>query len=697
MAKKRRNEKKSLRGHREGNVIRWREITEKKLVRIGPDGKRLYRKPDAPPINTFDKNWLSSYLLDSNVSGPPKLGTTPPPNNVVYFDRNKKQKPVAKAGNEAEVVHTTNPSSVPKNKIGTKHGWLHDKALAVYEFRNWSNITKTIGGNSCGSEVWMKNEEGKLESVSLNKQRKRSVMGHKKLRFKKPPSLVDNPFINKPESGGYAANDAPSKPLDRKFWDLSAKHEPKAPSGIPISEFVTGKYKPQTKETAVVYTTADNVRRDWGKAKDYSEAVAGNSSDRLEKAKKDWMNKTHGTVQWFINHVEPMHWPAYITNFVTWKNDGPIVNSGTIREAMAKPETENLLLHAMLQAHEDEWRDMDRKIADLSQEVNLLRQELEYEKQAARLIEYQLAQQVGDLDTVEEIKKELGDDVPVGKSKSPQEDADEMLRNFRMYQAFSRVYGPEHAFARFVYGDPRLGEVMRAHADMRAKERMELFEEREALRRIAANVKARVVNSGFIRYPEIRNFREKAALYRIKHKVQAVTRREYERWWELRLKNNGSTYYSRLKLKRLEHDINLFRKWGKKTTPLNRKKPVNYQEVINKIVGVRSVEYSSPSLVMHFSELGFKHKKYMNEKFAKFYLSQTWKGKAVKAINSVISVLNTEVNPFARKRAAEERRRVAIARAERRKAKIQRKKSGELAIKHAEQKLHARGFVIVDR
>lgn len=669
MAKKGKgNKAKSLRGHVEQNVLRFRE--KKELIRVDRDGNPINKNL---PYNVMNKAWL----LDEAFRAPPVDHTkTPPPDNVTSITSGNKEKPkvnkpVSKSGNEAEKIqhNTTNGTNT--------HGWLHDKALAASEFKHWSRVSKELGRNCV--ELWTKDDKGKLHSDSLDLQRKRSKDGHNRLKFDKPPSTVENPFLKKPEHGGYAT-DAQARPvtvhnqqnrkLDRKFWDMSAKHVPKAPSGMPISEFVTGRYKPP--EKAVVYTTPPPTpTRDWRASND-----SHYRAEPIVTTASEWARKTKASVQWFINHVEVQNWPTHIHNFVRWVADGPVPNTGAINKAASHPETELILMRNLNDGLQKDWHMLDQALLDSQSEANLLRQELHATRNEVKLLEFELAHHTGDTESIAEISKELN----IVEPKPPQvpDDADTMLRELRMYQAFERVYGPEHAFARFVYKDPTLGQVMREHADRQAAHRLYLFEERQALRRIAANVKQRMDNSGGVKYPEIKRFRECAALYRIKNNVKTGLKADYHRWWEVR--SNSSLYYSRLKYQRLEKDVNLFRKWGKKATQFNRKKPVNYQQVINSVVGVRSVEYSAPHLVYHFKELGFTHKKYMNEKVAKYYLSQTWKGSVVKSVNKFVDFLNTEVSPMARKRNKEEAIARRNAKAESRKLREERK-AKELARK----------------
>lgn len=489
--KKQRTKSKSARGHVEGNVIRLK--LKQELVRVDKNGDPI--QDNHIPLNVMSKNWLSNQLLDPSVSGPPKIVTrNPPPDNVTSITKAKKaevSKPVSQSGNEAEVVQTTNVS-------GNKHGWLHDKAMAKSEFASWSRITKEIGRERCGSEPWVKTEKGKLSSPSLERQRELSKQGHTKLKFKSPPSTVSNPFI-KPDAphGGYAQNNR-AQPIsvlnqrNRARYGV-AEDTPVSPSGIPISEFVTGKYKPKSSvvSAALPPTASKHWHGDAANAQEY-------------QATNEWARKTHGMVQWFINHVEPQNWPTHVHNFVNWKNDGPVVNTGAINKAAAHPETELILVKSLNEGLEKDWRMLDSALTDaqsannlLQQELSLTKQELASERQANNLMGYALSHHEGvPPEDVQEY---------IVKSKPPQvpDDVDSMLFQYRMFKSFERMSSPEEAFARYVYNDPSLGIVMRGHADM-------LCEQRQAA----------------VQYRNLVRFLKQLSTYLI-----AQQRVEYEQWW----------------------------------------------------------------------------------------------------------------------------------------------------------------------
>lgn len=506
MSKKRKSNKStSARGHVEGNVIRFREKTE--LIRVDRHGKPIKGKI---PINTFDKDWFNKHLSDISAPPPQIQRRNPPPDNVTSIESKRKpapSKPVPQSGNEARKQEPFKPV----------HGWLHNRALAINEFKHWERRTKEFGRERCGSELWHRNDNGKLSSPSLEKQRELSKLGHTKpkTKFKKPPSLVHNPFL-KPDSGGYAPKSkaAPICVLNQRNRIIHGT-EPLAPSGLPISEFVTGKYKPQ--EKAVVYTTPPKYQKEWPFVKQqakpepaptaskhwYGTAANDSQMHTLDKARA-----TRVSVQWFINHVEPQNWPSSYHDFVRWTKDGPVPNVGAINKAVNTPEDEIALLRATNEGLEKDWRMIDSALADAVSENNLLRQELELtqqerdeERRANNLMEYELSHRQGK--SPEDVRLDY-----VVKSKTPQipDDVDGMLFQYRMFQSFARVDGLEVAFARYVYGDPRLGEVMRDHADMRLKERQDAFDQREAERKAEQELKQAQAEFEKQQYDEYVNF-----------------------------------------------------------------------------------------------------------------------------------------------------------------------------------------------
>jgi hypothetical protein len=410
MSKKGKIKNPSLRGHREKNTLRFR--LKKTLVRIDAEGNELNTPP---PVNTFATNWLSDHIA--------KGGGAEPPRDFV-------KNPLAEA--------TSNVSSFAAAKA------KRDVPPPVVSLEKAAYVKPPVS----------------IEPV---------------LKFDKPPSIVHNPLLTEPKpatlsrkarkKAKYEARKAAAvvQPvvappitdtlLDRKFWS-DAKPEPRAPSGRLIREFLEGgKYAPQP---PVVYTNPE-VTKDWGKA----------SND------KSWAASTQELAQWFINHVEVQNWPSHVTNFVHWKGDGPVVNTGAIEKAVADQATELKLSKALAAGLQAEWNMFDKALAYNEQEIAVLRQELTLTKQdlqgtrnEVRLLEYDLAHRTGDKESIAVMNKEMN----VGYAEPP-EDADALLVQFNQFNAFVRMDGLPAAFARYVYKDHHLGAVIQAQADWVCKDR----------------------------------------------------------------------------------------------------------------------------------------------------------------------------------------------------------------------------------
>lgn len=409
MAKKGKIKQPSARGHRESNTLRFR--LKKKLVRIDAEGNEL---TTTPPVNTFASDWLSNHIANGGGAEAP---------------RNFKKNPLAIASNVTSFAEAKARRDDPPPVVS-----LEKPAI----------VTPTVS----------------TEPV---------------LVFDKPPSIVHNPLLTKPKTeklsrkarkkAAYEARKAEAvqaqpvveptttKLLDPKFWS-DAKPEPRAPSGRLIREFTEGgKYAPQP---SVVYTNPE-VTKDWGTA----------SND------KSWTQKTQALAQWFINHVEVQNWPIHVTNFVHWKDGGPVVNTAAIDKAASSQDTELKLVKALNEGLQADWSMLDKAISYNEQEISLLKQELALTKQdlqgtrnEVKLLEYDLAHRTGDTQSIEVMNREMN----VGYAKPP-EDADVMLAQFNVFNSIVKCDGLPTAFARYVYNDSRLGEVIEDHADMVANGR----------------------------------------------------------------------------------------------------------------------------------------------------------------------------------------------------------------------------------
>lgn len=612
----------SARGHVESNVVRFK--LEQELIRIDRNGRPL---ASSSPLDGMPKKKLAQAVMHSDSTAPPVFHSKPPaPDNVASFTDHK-------AKREKDKPHIKGKSSVT-------HGWLNNTALAMNEFKHWSRITKEIGRSSIACEPWT-TEGDKLSSPSLDLQRERSVAGHLKVKTKLPKvvSSVRNPFISE--------QPIKFKPLDPKFY-----MPPKvtgsaglAPSGLPIRLFTEGKYKP--KEKAVVYTTPKalppTATRDWRAIND----------NRYDNAVTDWVSKTNGMVQWFINHVEPQNWPTHVHNFVHWVDGGPLVNTGAINQATAHPITELNLVKSLHEGLEKDWRMLDEALEYQEQEARLLRQELQATRNEVTLLEFELAHRTGDQQSVDEIRRELN----VSSAKTP-EDADVMLFQYRLYNSFVRTEGAARAFARFVWNDPELGKVMEDHADMRFNERQAELGYRNLVRFLRDFASYQLVHQreesikfwktdAILKYRKRMSRRNDTAVVDVGR--EAVSYAAMSRRAKPAL--HSSIYYSSFQRRK---DVEQALIKGNVVRTLRNLKP-------------KHPRYNNPALVEHDTR-----KSWCNNQFKGCNTYEAWwckhlaeaelkhavvtqpiKVAVVKTVNKIVDVLNTEINPLERKRKRE--------------------------------------------
>lgn len=708
MSKKRKDKRPSARGHVEDNVLRWRE--EKRLIRIDKKGRPIH----ADVSEIFDRSKLAKSLIDSGGTAPPithQPETTPPPDNVTSFSKaqaKRDAKPAAQSGNEAEAI----PPDKRKVSGTCKHGWLHNTSLAIDEFRSWSRRAKEFGIKTYGDELWWYDENRKcLSHPSLEDQRKRSMDGHKKLKFKKPPSIMHNPLLspNEPESGGYTAG-KPAHHGRTISWynqrNRQATSVPLTPSGLPISMFTEGQYKPQPSNSSVVYTTSSSVyTKDWPFVKQPDKAANDSGYDRSVKVRRtpalnSIEHKMLSEVQWFINHVEPQNWPTHIHNFAHWKSGGPIPNTGAINKAAASREDRYKLLDGMYQGLSRDWTMIDSALTDAQSENNLLRQELKLtkqeldaEKQRNGLYEYDLAMRNGEPpDSIRESYENA-----IIKSKTPvPDDADIMLAQFNVFNSFVKCDGIEHAFARYVYGDPRLGDVIRDHADMKCNERQSAVQQRNLIRffkefstHILSEIQAEYekekydeyVNFWQTKYPLYLLHRQRRKMTAVRDPArEAVSYAAMARKAKPALHNKDSIYYS----------------------TVDRSRTVTSavaKSLVGKVKPTRCI-YNNPACVEHDTRKSWAQPKFKGmSKYEQWwaerldccevhYHESTSAGRVkigiVKAYNKTIDILNTPVDPATRKRKAatlqrirEEQHELDEKREQRKERKQQRKADRE--------------------
>lgn len=501
------------------------------------------------------------------------------------------------------------------------HGFLHDKAMAVSEFRAWKYRAsqESMAGRKQGEQWHMQH----LELLRLKADNGHNSAGVPPVNKKaadidsKPVSTVFNPGLSSEPILDKTKLPAKSKGLDPKFWHPA--HMSKtvlAPSGLPMRMFTSGikADPPANDESSVVYTNDNSpqVR----KALLYEEKMIGNM---------DWIAQT----------VETQFWDRLLYDYIEVREDDTcIVQTGAINKALAKGE-EKYLLRAI--------------ISTLHTYVKWCDDEVKAAKAQENILEWELGVRIsGNEDNAQSL------------STPPVTDG-ALFAEYKTFMSLMQFEGPIKTFARYAYRDPSQAQRIERMLAKEEKYKRELDVLSEFSKRsVTIAVRKKL-------------YREKLALIRIKNKVKLFKLKH-----ETMKPVFDSTYYRRAQLKRLEQACIEFSKRGVRATPFNRKKPVNYQQVINDVVGVRSMCYSSPKLVMFHNKCGIKYQRYMNKHAARYYLAQSTAGKVTHAVksgwNKAMVFMNQEVIPSERRRQRDAKREAAIEKAN---AKAKRRKLAE--------------------
>lgn len=579
--------------------------------------------------------------------------------------RGKGNKPVSKRGHVEDNViryrleqtlrridRKGKPIPTPINNFGA--GWLS-------EHLNNSEVTAPPVDHS---KILPPNNVASFADAKKNK----AAVEAKKTEFDTPPSIVHNPFIKEQEVK-FAPVSQGSKPLDPKFY-----MPPKvtgdaglAPSGVPIRVFTEGKYKP--KEKAVVYTTPEALpptpTRDW--------RAGAVNDNRYDNAAQDWVAKTKATVQWFINHVEPQNWSTYVHNLVNWSKDGASVNNKAVESLVQSPEIELLLTRELYGGLKEDWLMLDKALEYSEEEIMLLKLERSILRKDIEMLEYELAAHTGEMRTAEEIRKVSN----IGKTKTP-DDADELLLMFNTYKSFVRSEGEAAAFARYALGDPKLGKTIAEHADARLAERVAQYEYRNMVR-----------------------FLQDFASYQL-----MLQRNAYQAWWEDVLNSNKIAQYWMRYARRNDTAVVDVDREAKALARISaRAKKVSDsiyysslvpQYVINdkKAGAILSVvrphrHNVSPKKVASYIKWWEKNEDAARIKYNE--ITRPVMSGVVRGYNKLVDVLNTEVNPFERKRKKDWVKNKQLEHDEireqhlERKAKVKEKKALRNAIRTAQR------------
>lgn len=522
--------------------------------------------------------------------------------------------------------------------VKAPHGWLHDKALATSEFKMWK--ARAAQGNNAQGKLWHEQWLEKQRLLADNGHSKSGVTPINKAAQDKdsepvPVSVVHNPGISpKPilDKSKLPANDS-YKPLDPKFWNPAAiKTEPLAPSGLPMRMFLEGgKYAPP-KQSSVEYSN------DW--TPKGSRKSAKELTNLHKTSHEEW--KLVNMLQWFAATVEVQFWNRLLYEYIEVRdNDEYIVQTGAVNKEI-NTGNERLITRAIIDSLRTyiAWSDDEVKASQAER----------------RLLEWELGWRMeNDSPDTKHVSKSL---------TAAHKDRDTLLFEYRIHLSQLRSEGPERTFARYAYGDPSLGEEIKAALDAEKQHKAMLKRERFALKRIRYRVHKKAAATGFVKYPETQVFRQKAALYRIKHKVKLYQEKDRR------------IFYSRFKK---QQELTFLRKRGAKVTTTSFiRKNVDYQKVINNVVGVRDVAYSAPYLIDFYKEIGVEHKPVMSQRWKAWAARRSYAGRLAattfNVVQKVLDVLDTEVNPYERRRKAEKARQKAAARHS---AKANKKKVSE--------------------
>lgn len=364
------------------------------------------------------------------------------PDNVTDIAAARKRKESARLEKKKAKAAKNNKPKQPKPKPKAKvkcvnsQGWLHNTAMAIGEFRRWA---KRPANGSNQLQYQQRMEEHKAASLNGVPRVNKKVQNlDSKISAVHNPGLSATPVVlDKSKLPDI------NKPLDPKFWNPAAQRKVRlAPSGLPMEMFEPGgKYGPASNDaqSPVVYTAQQKARET---AREY-------------RAQRD--ASLVGYVSQVVNTVEPQFWSRVLYDYVEVRGDDDyIVQTGAINKTV-NTEDERVITRALLDtmAAYAYWQDEER--SSLVIERNTLEWEL-----GARI--------------------NTGADDEQREIPTPPEDCDQLVAEVNTFTSLMKFEGPERTYARYVYGDPKLGDTIRQHMDARAQERMDAVELRSSVR-----------------------------------------------------------------------------------------------------------------------------------------------------------------------------------------------------------------------
>lgn len=448
------NRHKSKRGHREALVTRYREV--KKRIPVDKDGNPL----DTPKLPSERRALAKAMLehtggittLEKAVKPDPDLVMAPPKsNNVLSFFGKKANKPA-----NSDEFHKDAQEFIARERAVYKK-WGERESLYISDKeREASDFRRLL-------EYVAAHPKGKNESPNIGTSKQPISMVHN-------PGISPNPIKPETEHGGYTdkvvSYHKRSRPIvvhNRMNREGQYKlYDPRihAPSGLPISEFVTGKYKPVIKQQSTeVKHSAKATKRAW-------------SAEEQLFTMLDMVPEEH----WPMDHLKPFLFKDNKTG--KWH-----VHTGQVRRAINKQE-DRIINRAVTLAFIQHAQDTDEYIGVLEGENKFLHQE-------NKLISFENAHYHQDEETKLELQRELYDWTPKGARVSargirsedaskyatvypkPPENVDKLVAEFKMFNSFLAYNGANEAFARMKYGDPAVAKRVEDECQRRIQERAE--------------------------------------------------------------------------------------------------------------------------------------------------------------------------------------------------------------------------------
>lgn len=425
-----------------------------------------------------------------------------------------------------------------------------------------------------------------------------------------------------------------------------------APSGKPISLFTTPTRRSKT-----------NSGPPEGVMSAYDMTLIARNDPSFAPAVKD--------VQWYINNYKPDDWPEEIVPFVQWTATGPKPNVNAIKQPVTHKASEAYRI-AVMQREVNMLKERAEKqrveIKRLTSEFEQAEEELWTTKQELDFVMYELdmRRNSGDdgfirhqnqviaeqKDKIRHLHKALGK-TSVG-TKGPPAVTKTLYNEFKVFVSLNNdnIY---KNFLRQTYGTTVGWETLKGYADLECEQRVAVSDLRSYYRRLSARSKERSAYAFFAARKAKRLREETKGLLAIQHNA-----------YRARVDEPAKMIRS-LDYNQLGKETESYRKWSERSV---NKHKVNYLRVINKQFNFEP------------SRTNLSYAKWWANRVDKCltdYYRTTATGKAVeKGIgvwNKFCDLMNTELNPKERARKKQE----AEARTKLKAERLTRKEQATLA------------------